>query len=70
MIFVLNHLLNGALGMSHSEFPVWVFMWCGVNGAGRYGAKNPYNTHQKALENTSKSKLGSDMLLSKKLKAW
>lgn len=74
MIFVLNHLLNGASGMSQShvlnEFPVWVPVWHGVNRTGHYGAKNPYNTHQKALENTLKSKLGSGMLLSRKLKVW
>lgn len=68
MSFVLNHLVNGAVEMSQSEFPMWVPLWHGVNEAGYYGAKSPCNTHQKTLGNASKSKLGSGKLLSKELK--
>lgn len=50
MTFVLNHLVNGVLGMSQSEFPMWVPLWRGVNEAGYYGAKSPCNTHQKSLK--------------------
>lgn len=70
MIFISNHLLNGALGMSQShvlsEFLVWVPLWCGMNGGSTLWGKK--SLQHPPLENTSKSKLGSSMLLSKKLK--